>query len=167
MQTATAMYCEFTLGFGMHETLPMQTLPTFCVNHADLAFPECPSGLTMHLKACLIPLQRSSHQQMQTYSHWEKERYQAQKREKCIKHRNRSCKNQQLLELLKLSRQNDIQEVSKFISYKTPLLQPSVSPTLFLYVHQQQVFWISPLSDPTISGFTLHPNTPTSVLNSM
>lgn len=94
MQTAIAMHCEFTscvLGFGMHETLPMQMLPTFCVNHADLAFPECPSGLTVHLKASLIPLQRSSHQQMQTNSHWEKERYQAQKKKKrkkkkCIKH---------------------------------------------------------------------------------
>lgn len=89
MQTAIAMYCEFTscvLGFGMHETLPMQTLPTFCVNQADLAFPECPSGLTVHLKASLIPLQRSSHRQMQTNRHWEKDRYQAQKKEKCIQH---------------------------------------------------------------------------------
>lgn len=67
MQTAIAMYCEFisyVQGFGMHETISMQALLTFCVYQGDLAFPECPSGLPVHLKASLIPLQRSIHQHM-------------------------------------------------------------------------------------------------------
>lgn len=44
MQTAIAVYCEFisyVQGFGMHETVSMQALLTFCVYQGDLAFPEC------------------------------------------------------------------------------------------------------------------------------
>lgn len=54
--------CSVVPGFSMHETVPMQTMSTFFINCADLAFPECRSKLTVHLKASLIPLQRSSHQ---------------------------------------------------------------------------------------------------------
>lgn len=46
--------CSVLPGFSMHETVPMQTMPTFCVNRADLAFPECPSGLSVLLKASLM-----------------------------------------------------------------------------------------------------------------
>ncbi len=47
--------CNVLAGFSMHETTHADDVYILC-HCADLAFPECPSGLTVHLEASLIPL---------------------------------------------------------------------------------------------------------------